>query len=139
MGGRFRSKKQFIFFFLSSRNCNLSALTFGGTDECVESSDPNVGLLRGGGHQVERLEVVPVENGEGAVVEVVRADVFVAQHVRVFARPDLLYAFYAHCNTARKTLRYNNRNNNKSIKMRRELGTDQASEIGKTGKKTLSL
>ena len=77
--------------------------TFGGTDECVESSDPDVGLLRGGGDQVERLEVVPVENGEGAVVEVVRADVFVAQHVRVLARPDLLYAVYADCNSARKT------------------------------------
>lgn len=82
-------------------------LTFIGTDKGVESSDPDVGLLGGGSHQVERLEVVSVENGEGAVVKVVRADVLIAQHVRVLPRPDLLYALYAHCNsTSKNTVRY---------------------------------
>ena len=46
--------------------CLAGRLTLG-AEQGVESGDPNVGLLRAGGDQVQRCKILAVDDGESAV------------------------------------------------------------------------
>ena len=74
----------------------LTALVF--IDETGEAGDPDVGLVGRVGDEVHRLELLRVDDGEGALLRVVLADVLTAQHVSVLAHANLLNLGQRDCN-----------------------------------------
>ena len=74
----------------------LTALVF--IDETGEAGDPDVGLVGRVGDEVHRLELLRVDDGEGALLRVVLADVLAAQHVSVLAHANLLNLGQRDCN-----------------------------------------